>query len=367
MRPALAQGLLSVALASQVASAQLPELRLGPATRSHAHEFTRIGSLRALPDGRTLVTDSGEDQLLLLPARGDDVRVIGRIGSGPGEYRDLGTLIAMPNDSSYVADASNRRVLVMYRDSIVGMRAPDDPMLTALGVRLVGADARGRVLAVRMVPPTAPPAERMRNPLLVLRATSSGPLRVDTIATIRDTEMGARSSGPPGRESITVSTMLFSSAEQAAVANEGAIAIALQDPYRVDWIAPDGRVTRGAPIEREAPPVTDAEKVWWRRRFEEWSGAPPRFSVDQFPWAATVPPYRQGALTPLADGRLLVAREPWSGAPGNVYDVIDRRGMRVARLSLPYAQRIAAVVGTRLYLVTRDEDGIERLSEHAVP
>ena len=62
--PATSSALLLALLAS-IAAAQSPVFVLRPAAATLDHEFTRVGSVRELGDGRILVTETEEDVLLV--------------------------------------------------------------------------------------------------------------------------------------------------------------------------------------------------------------------------------------------------------------------------------------------------------------
>lgn len=341
-------------------------ISLGVATGALGHEFIKIGSVRELSDGRVLVTDPNDDAIIVGDFSADSSRAIRALGSGPGEYRDLGMLIPLGGDTTLMADASNRRFLILYRDRILSTLAPDDPLVSALGTNLIGADASSRLVGIRVFASADVTKERRRNGRAIVSIDRRS-LNVDTIARIRDTELSFQAVGPPDQGMFRTATVIMSSPEQAAVFADGQVAIALQEPYRVEWHGPDGRVLRGAPIERIAPPVDDAEREAWKKRYEALSGEPWTFPDDRFPWAEFVPPISQGALTALPDGNLLVAREPWSGGPGHNYDVIDRRGIRSGTLQLGASGRVVGAGRGVIYVASIDVDGIEHLQRHAWP
>jgi hypothetical protein len=90
-----------------------------------AEEIWRSSSERRLSGSMDLVVDSRgrvylndrDAGILLLSASGDSLRVIGRKGSGPGEYEDAVWLEVIDGDSLMVFDAPNRRLSVFEPDS----------------------------------------------------------------------------------------------------------------------------------------------------------------------------------------------------------------------------------------------------------
>jgi hypothetical protein len=88
-------------------------------------------------------------------------------------------------------------------------------------------------------------------------------------------------------------------------------------------------------------------------------------------WPEQMPPFiaRTYAIddSPLfaaPDGRLLVERTPTGNTPGMVYDVFDRRGVRVSRLQLPAKHALVGVGVRSVYTVVTDEDNVQRLQRH---
>lgn len=351
-------------LVVSAAGAQTRVFVLRPSVATLDHEFTRVGSVRELADGRILVTDTDDDLLFVADLKSGTVKPFASKGAGPGEYRDLGTLIPLRGDTTIMADASNRRALILYRDAVLRTLAVDEPLLTAVGTNLIGASADGRIFGLRSLPSTDLSAPRRRAPVALIAWQSA---TADTIARFRATELQSVSVGAPPNQTVRTSTALMASSEQASVFPTGDVAVALQDPYRVDWYFANGQVRRGQPIERTAPRVDQAEKLAWKRRYEEWAGRPLPFELERFPWAEFVPPFRQGALTALPDGMLALAREPWSGGPDGLHDIVDRSGARIGTMRLAPGSRIVGTGQGSLFVVTRTDDGTERISRHVWP
>ncbi|MGH7713199.1 MAG: 6-bladed beta-propeller, partial [Gemmatimonadaceae bacterium] len=54
--------------------------------------FAAVGSVRWLSDGRIVVADVAASRLLVFDSSGKYLRPLGRQGSGPGEFRRLGSV-----------------------------------------------------------------------------------------------------------------------------------------------------------------------------------------------------------------------------------------------------------------------------------
>jgi hypothetical protein len=81
-----------------------------------------------------------------------------------------------------------------------------------------------------------------------------------------------------------------------------------------------------------------------------------------------MPPF-ETPVTLLAspDGHLLVHRLPTLAEPGVRYDVIDRAGNRVTQVVLGWKEHVLGFGARSVYVVTTDDDGIQRLRRHPWP
>jgi hypothetical protein len=72
-------------------------------------------------------------------------------------------------------------------------------------------------------------------------------------------------------------------------------------------------------------------------------------------------------LVAVPDGSLLILRTPTADHPGHRYDRINRRGQLIGWVELPAAEQLAAIGVRGAYVVSTDEDGIQRLQRHPWP
>jgi hypothetical protein len=160
-------------------------------------------------------------------------------------------------------------------------------------------------------------------------------------------------------QSMSIRYTILGAGEEALLFPDGWIAVARLNPYRVDWYAPDTGSVQGSPLPFERIAVTDREKAAYRDRVGGSAASAPEAA-----WAATVPPFLIAPLFALDDGTLLIERVPSADRPDNRYDVIDRQGRLVGRLSLPSGQRIGGVGKGAFYVITTRDDGIQHVSRH---
>ena len=355
---------LALAFVVGLASPSLLPGQLAPATALSDEEFTRILSVRELADGRVLVSDDRENRLVVVDLRSGAVRTLGRLGRGPGEFEQPDRLLATRGDSTLMRDRANsRRWTLIVGDSVAGTIPPDDPTVLATAGSLVGADSRGYVLARRPGPLADLGGGRARASSAVLRVDRATG-RADTIAQVRGTTVAAGTT-PSGSTTTRANFILvFSVVDQAVLFPDGWVAIAYADPYRVDWHPPNAAVVRGDPIPWTPVRVTAEEKQFWHDRMMEDAGTDRPFDFSGTPFADEIPPFRSQGLWPAPDGALLIHRERSRAAPGNDYEIIDRRGARVGTLRLPASERIVGFGAAAVYVAVKDDDGIERLRRH---
>lgn len=371
-----ARGVLGGLLWAGAAHGQAPpRVELRPSDASFDEEFTQVHAVRELSDGRLIVADQREKRLVLLDPRTGSVRAISRVGSGPGEYQWLHMLVALPADTTLIVDGENQRWLILAGERVVQTISADQALPNALGTELTGADTSGHVTATHLDREI-----RMRHlregqagvwpdridSLVLLRAhRRSG--RVDTIGSLRSRSWRMKVSQRPGRVAV-LSLNPLESSEQALLFADGWIALARQQPYRVDWRRPDGSVQRGTPVPAATIRVDDREKQYALTRRYGGGTRPPTITADDVPpWPENLPPFLDHALFAAPDGRVVVARTQGAAVPEPRYDVIDRRGVVNGQLVLRPNERLAGFGARAVYIVERDVDDIERIRRHPWP
>ena len=68
-----------------------------------SESFTAISSIRELPSGKVLVSDSRDKTVQLVDLATGSMTKVGREGSGPGEYAFAGSLIGLPDGTTFMA------------------------------------------------------------------------------------------------------------------------------------------------------------------------------------------------------------------------------------------------------------------------
>jgi len=351
-------------------------LPLGAATGTLPEEFTTITSVRELRDGRVLVTDGREQRLVVADFRTGRVEQVGRKGGGPGEYGMVGMMRPLAGDSSIMADLMGRRWLLFDGAQIVGQHSPDHPAVLAAQGFMADSDALGYVLS-RRAPERGDGVtitDARDSSVLVLIARRTG--KADTVARVRNAERrletARNAEGRVTRSSITMAGPLRTE-EQAVLFADGWLAIARLDPFRVDWRAPDGTWTRGAPLSVPLIRVDARERAaFLERNARAYTqpaipGLPPSQPPSASDFPAAVPPFPIGAVSQGPAGRLLIRRHRSADVGPSHYLVIDRRGALLGELVLPANETIVGAGERTVYVVAKDDDDIQTLRRHAWP
>lgn len=344
---------------------------LGPVQASTDPRFTRITGVRELADGSVLVLDSErESPLVRVAFPAGTTSIVARRGSGPGEFRNGAALWQLGGDTTLLLDGGLRRWLLVAGSRVVATVSPISmPWLGTVIGSMRGADRQGHLLAVR--PVTADGAEAidgMEDSVVVWRGSRlTG--KVDTLLRVAGGRKGLlrRDIDSPIGPMKLVAANPLSVPDQAVLTEDGWIALARQDPYRVDWVAPDGRQISGRPIPVEVFAATEAEKrAAMARVFAPLPAL--RESPELFAdWPQVLPPFDRDALLVSSEGWLVIRRMLNAGARSERYDVIDRAGRRLRTIAIPLSDRIVGFGRGTVYTARRTEDDLEALQRHRWP
>jgi hypothetical protein len=368
------------AVCSSGAGAQgVPAERSVPAPIAQSSRgFTSVTSVRELGGGRTLVADRGERRLYVVNWETAAVDQVLRQGDGPREYREIGWLYAIADNETLLTTLGRQWILL--RDTQVAQTfIGTSPLNRRSRARLDGVATGGSVLAsisgetpgnfiaderVLELAPGLGPDQRLPRLDTVRRVKGAGR---DQLACVLGTTRGA----PRCR--------FLEAEEQAILFPDGWIAVALHDPYRVDWRSPDGAWIRGELLDA-AVPVSEAEKCAAINGWAEGNIGCNAAAVGSYVWPETIPPFltdsrscracsrvAAGAAPWLfADprGRLVVRRTPHQSRRENLYDIVDRAGRLVERVILPHGEAIVGFGGSSLYTIRMDEYDLQWLRRH---
>ena len=367
---------------------------LGKPEAEYREGFTRVAGIRELPNRKVLVVDPSDKVVQLVDlATGSAVKV-GREGSGPGEYALPMSLLALPDGSTLIQDLLNRRFLTVSPEGKPGgfvelprppaapQGAGPGPGMMIGGMDMRGTDAKGRLyFQGSPFTPGAPPPDSVP----ILRWDRVGP-GFDTVGYLRLPPRSVQTSGGPGRMEVRVGGQkVFTPAEAWAVAGDGRVARVQPAPYRVIWLEGPGRVTPG-PVQPYTPiRVTEADKQLVREARKKSPGlmismGPGERSVSTAPpsgmpepeFEETMPPFAAGPgaggpvlVTPEGEVWVLRTRPASDKIPS--YDVFDRTGALVKKITLSPNSRVVGFGNGMLYVVRTDEDDLQYLQQYKRP
>jgi hypothetical protein len=169
----------------------------------------------------------------------------------------------------------------------------------------------------------------------------------------------------------------FPAWEQWAVAPDGRIAFVFPDPYRVNFVGADRKVTENPPIAYEKVRVDGAVKKWHREererpqmvmRYARGGGSSmemmSRPYTEPNEWPEFLPPYLSGAV--FGSDNLLWIPRALPGKPPT-FDIVDGRGRVFERVELPPRTKLVGFGARTLYIVRLDEDDLQYLQRHPLP
>jgi hypothetical protein len=339
-----------------------------------AEPFTNVGSVRELRDGRVLVVDNGDRALYVVDFTAGTSTQVGRPGSGPAEYRIPGTLLALAGDTTLLTDAGNNRLLVL---------GPDARPVTELteawplpngrrGTRLPRAiDGQGRgyfFSSPARAEPTTSTVLVQQDTVALVRAHRGAAVE-DSVGYIHLAPRRITTTATAGKlTGVQVMTMPFPAQDAWQAFADGAVAIARVRDYRVEWLLPDGRRVTGRPIAFDRVKVTelDTRELVVGARSARSGGSPGGApagggSPPALHWPEVKPPFPFSGVLAGTDGRLWVLRHGRAGDPRVHYDVIDRQGAVAVRVDVPNGCRIVGFGARSIYVVRKDADDLQYL------
>ena len=364
---------------------------LGPAQAALEHEFAVIQTVRELPDGRVLVADPLGQTLLVVDMEAGTTVTIGRVGEGPAEYRQPDAVWPLPGDRSLLVDLGNGRLTEMGADLSFGDTRPYMLGAFQMGAPIMlaiprGVDASGGIYFMGFGMSAGGEVADSSQVLRYDLETEA----VDTLASVKLTDRTRRTSGGAGNQNVSISPIPLSPADAWGVAADGRVVAARSIPgsaeFWVEWIAPDGEVTRGPAYAYSPVDIGRAEMEEWRDAQAETGGGmtiqveqsngnfdmragrggpPGNDDLDSYQWPDSKPAFFQTIAVDPA-GRAWVRRHTAAGdAPA--YDLFDGSGTRTATIELPMERRVVAFGEGVVYVVRMDEFDLQYLERYALP
>jgi len=376
------------ALVAQRAPSAPFTLTLSRPDAEYEEPFSSIAGVRELRDGRLVVADRIEKSIQLVDLAAGTATRIGAEGGGPNEYRMPFSAFALPGDSTLVFDAGNLRYVVIAPSGTIARTftpAQDagGPM-SLLNAR--GVDAEGNLYFLD---------RGLRTPSADGRAFSgsfqtpdSGTVmrydlksgRTEPVARVALAKMNVTASGGGGEQRVMVrSSNPFTAQDDWTAGLDGRIAVVRHDPYRVEWLAPNGQRVVGPTLSYTPIPVTEKDREEVRTRANNpanrvmiaiggpggATNAAPRppasAPADFSDWPEVKPPFAANAASVAPDGRLWVLRSRAAGDQVPSYDVFDSYGKQVGTVKLPANTRLIGFGRNSAYVIRTDDDDLQYL------
>lgn len=357
--------LLLVAVLLPIASAS-SQLRLDLTGRPDAtigEPFTTIAGVRELPGQRALVTDQMDRGITLVDFTAGTRAPVGRQGDGPGEYRFPTAPLPGIADTTWVVDATLRRILRISAD---GRMAASPLAMPSGGVpgglsRARGTDRLGRIyfegsgfdqergafidsVAVVRWDPSDGRIE------MITRVSNGGRVRLNL---------------PTGVSSLARSITPFPHLDAWAVLPDGRVAVVHHSPFRVDVVDVAGHVRRGTVRESPAIAITAAERVAYRRRVEgarvgalrTGGGSGPQSRAPELPdeaFPSTMPPFIAATVLATPEGEIWVGRSHAATDRTWRYDIFDATGRLLGAATLRNGSLVAGFGEATVYVARTD-------------
>jgi hypothetical protein len=376
-------GLLASAATLTVAPLHGQEtvLRLEEPLARYDEPFSMITGLRELTDGRVMIADALDESLYELDPDLTVATMVGRNGQGPQEYRQPDALFPLAADTTLMTDLGNGRLTVVAPDGSFARTIPisqdrDGGLLIILPA---GVDRLGRLYF-------EPRGDGvLRDSAAVVRWAPEGET-TDTVATIKLTDVTETTSGGGNEMRTRVMPVPLSPEDGWAVAPDGRVAVVRAADYSVEWVRPDGVVTRGPATPYDPVPVRVPDKEEWvdglsngimmmvtnengQMRTSMRRGGMGRRAgpgVDRFEWPEVKPPFDPDGVRVAPDGSLWVRRYVAAGER-STYDIFGADGRRVGRLVLPEGRSLVGFGAGSVYLTRTDDLDFQWLERYSRP
>ena len=366
----------------------VPEARVGVLDGAPEYELGRVAQLAVGADDAFVVGDDAVPAVRIFDSVGRAVRVIGRVGDGPGEYRSIGGVRTLP-DGRIVLWDNRRRLLTTYSDTGAVLSTATVPS-GLFGEALLHVERDGTAW-VRTLLLTL---DQAQNPLRRSEARGAW-IRVSPDGVVLDTVL-APVTATPVRSFVLSSSSGYDRPFTREVLNTvtvfGELVSGDNATYDIERRARDGSVAR---ITRpyQAVPVGAGERAeWeaWAAFFEAQARHRPAseraIEIGPAEGDYVIPAQKPAYHTLLSDreGRLWVRRyvvadsvpgaERAAGDPRpqrvwrepSTFDVFERDGAWLGTVTLPPNTRFAEARGRHLWVIGTGDQGEDIVARYRI-
>jgi hypothetical protein len=369
--------LLSVACAE--AGNRVPERDLADADARFPEAFGLVSTVRELGDGRVLIADPLGQALMVVDMTSGTADTIGRVGPGPGEYRQPDLVLPLPGDSTLIADLGNGRLVVLGPDLSFGetfpiaQGEPSGPGLGGMNIILPRAtDSRGRVYFQALGMMMRPGGQLPDSGAVMRWDRSTG--AIETVARVKLQERTVETSGSGRNQNVRLRQIPLSPEDAWAVSWDGRVAAARSGGYYLEWTEPERGTVRGDDVIYEPVPIGRGEQEAYLDRaaatglsisaditngvqqmsFGRGGGRGGDPDVNDYDWPDVMPAFASNGVRVTPEGDAWVRRSTSAGDPP-VYDVFGEDGQLKERVLLPRGREVVGFGLEHVYAAQRDE------------
>lgn len=329
----------------QLQYAQPTPVVLGiPTLRTEAY-FTDIATAVRLASGDIAVADPGGNELVLVSGTIGALRVIGREGEGPGEYRAAQMVFSTAGDSLLLFDSRLLRVAV-YTPRGTYVRAVSTGAMGG-AVSPIGSDGRGRIVFLPFgggnVTATVP-----------VMGFSVRDRRVDTLARIAGPKVIEAAGGSNKIGQRVFRVLPYSEVDGFALLAGGGHVVVRGRSSTVEWYDGRGARVTSAPFPGTRVALTDS-----MRRL-----AGPASIQALLP--KSLPAFDDFGIVRSARDRVWI-RATQPRRDGHVWYGFAKGETAPRAVMIPRGARLVGAAEPYLLVAQRDEDGLQRLEMHRLP
>jgi hypothetical protein len=347
----------------------VPSVVIGGTESEGSYNLYSVSGAVVLADGRIVIANAGEYELLVFDARGGFQGRFGSKGEGPGEYSSGLTPQPFQTDSALLVTAGVGRINRYSLPSLALQGAERlDTENTSARAALVGAfsDASLLVAAYPINTDASADTAVLRQPRLSLRRTQASRDSGVLVAVARETARYTHNSGP-----ITSQPAVPVFGRDLFAVRDSLLVIAPTDSGLLRFVGRDGLSRRVLRWRVEQIPGKEAWAAYAADAARRVSDLPPPIQVHELSFFK-----RQIALPELAaayrairidaSGRVWMGRVDWIGGGTNRWDVIDPELGTIRGAELPSRLQPLAILDTVLVGLDRDSLGVERIGLYRI-
>jgi hypothetical protein len=365
------QALLGLAIGFVACRApESPVVVLDKPEATLSRTFQQVGNVVELSDGRIAFPELSDKTLVFADFTngvatpiGEHADTIRAHDPAPGKHRMPGFVLRFGGDTLAVVDyATHRTSLWNEQGQFLATLSGQGVGGQNLAVSYDGKHNAYKEDVRSVLGGLEPGQELMFDSMSVIRIRP-GDTIADTIAKLKLPPWGRGQFG----EQVKMVSTIFAVRDIFGVLPDGSLWIARGSNNAVDWLSPNGKITRGPSRRYTRIPVSEAEKDSFLERLRQQMarmGAPAGIELT-YPFADEKAPFVSGMTNPA--GEVWLERSRAFGDSTQVWDVVGRDGQLVRTVQFPKAAALAGFGGQgRLYVVLRNGDGRQQIGRYVL-